>query len=103
MKCTCPHLKCTSPDLKCTSPDPKCTSPDLKCTDFQTSNKLYITAADALASVKNKKKAVNVVRMSEIFLLKNEQKLTEMAFIIPNFLVQNFGENFMKIRTKTAK
>ena len=26
-----------------------------------------------------------------------------MVFIIPNFLVLNFGEHFMKIRTKIAK
>ena len=87
--------------MKCTCPDLKCTCPELKCTDFQTSNKMYTTAADAHASVK---KVINVLRMSEIFAhLKNEQNLTKISFIIPNFLVQNFGENFMKIRTKTAK
>ena len=26
-----------------------------------------------------------------------------MVYIIPNFLVLHFGENFMKIRTKVAK
>ena len=26
-----------------------------------------------------------------------------MVYIIPNFLVQHFGENVMKIRTKIAK
>ena len=26
-----------------------------------------------------------------------------MVYIIPNFLVLHFGENFMKIRTKIAK
>ena len=35
--------------------------------------------------------------------LKNEQKLPKMVFIIPNFLVLHFGENFMKITTKIAK
>ena len=35
--------------------------------------------------------------------LKNEQKLPKMVFSIPNFLVLNFGEHFMKIRTKIAK
>ena len=34
---------------------------------------------------------------------KNEQKLPKMMYIIPNFLVLHFGENFMKIRTKIAK
>ena len=34
---------------------------------------------------------------------KNEQKLPKMVYIIPNFLVLHFGENFMKIRTKIAK
>ena len=34
---------------------------------------------------------------------KNEQTLSKMVFIIPNFLVLHFGENFMKIRTKIAK
>ena len=32
--------------------------------------------------------------------LKNEQKLSKMVYIIPNFLVLHFGENFMKIGTK---
>ena len=34
---------------------------------------------------------------------KNEQKLPRMKFIIPNFLVLRFGENFMKIGTKIPK
>ena len=37
------------------------------------------------------------------FPIKNEQKLPKMAYIIPNFLVLNFGENFIKIQTKIAK
>ena len=32
--------------------------------------------------------------------LINEQKLSKMVFIIPNFLVLHFGENFMKIQQK---
>ena len=35
--------------------------------------------------------------------LKNEQKLSNMQYIIPNFLVLHFGEIFMKIGTKIAK
>ena len=35
--------------------------------------------------------------------LKNEQKLPKMVFIIPNYLVLHFGENFMKIQTEIAK
>ena len=35
--------------------------------------------------------------------LKNEQKLPKMVYIIPNFLVLHFGENFMKIPTNLAK
>ena len=31
---------------------------------------------------------------------RNEQKLPKMVYIIPNFLVLHFGENFMKIQTK---
>ena len=31
------------------------------------------------------------------------QKFPKMMYIIPNFLVLHFGENFMKMRTKTAK
>ena len=31
------------------------------------------------------------------------QKFPKMMYIIPNFLVLHLGENFMKIRTKTAK
>ena len=36
------------------------------------------------------------------FQFKNEQKLPKMVnyYIIPNFLVLHFGENFMKIRSK---
>ena len=34
---------------------------------------------------------------------KDEQKLSEMVYIIPNFLLLHFHENFMKIRTKIAK
>ena len=37
------------------------------------------------------------------FPIKNEQKLSQMVYIIPNWLVLHFGENFMKIWTKTAK
>ena len=35
--------------------------------------------------------------------LKNEQKLPKMVYVIPNFFVLHFGENFMKIQTKIAK
>ena len=35
--------------------------------------------------------------------IKNEQKLSKMVHIIPNFLGLHFGENFMKIWTKIAK
>ena len=35
--------------------------------------------------------------------LKIEQKLPKMVYIIPNFLVLQFGENFVKIQTKIAK
>ena len=35
--------------------------------------------------------------------LKNKQKLPKMVYIIHNFLVLDFGENFMKILTKIAK
>ena len=41
--------------------------------------------------------------ISALFQLKNEQKLPKMVYIIPNFLLLHFGENFMKIRTKIAK
>ena len=34
---------------------------------------------------------------------KFEQKLPELVYIIPNFLVLHFGENFPKMRTKIAK
>ena len=34
---------------------------------------------------------------------KSEQKILEMLYIIPNFLVIYFGENFMKIRSKIPK
>ena len=34
---------------------------------------------------------------------KNEQKLPKIEYIIPNFLVLQFGEHFMKIGTKIAK
>ena len=34
---------------------------------------------------------------------KIEQKLPKMEHIIPNFLVLQIGENFMKIRTQIAK
>ena len=34
---------------------------------------------------------------------KIEQKLPKVVYIIPNYLVLQFGENFMKIRTKIAK
>ena len=37
------------------------------------------------------------------YISKNEQKLSKMVFIIPNFLVLHFGENFMKIRLKIPK
>ena len=39
----------------------------------------------------------------QIRQFKNEHKLPKMVYIIPNFLVLNFGYNFMKIRTKIAK
>ena len=35
--------------------------------------------------------------------LKIEQKFPKMVFIISNFLILHFGENFMKIPTKMAK
>ena len=34
---------------------------------------------------------------------KNEQNLPKMVYIIPNFLVLHFGENFTKIRSKISK
>ena len=34
---------------------------------------------------------------------QGEQKLLKMVYIIPNFSVLHFGENFMKIRIKIAK
>ena len=34
---------------------------------------------------------------------KNEQKLSKMMYIIPDFLVLHFGENFMKIWSKVPK
>ena len=34
---------------------------------------------------------------------KNEQKLPKMVYVIPNYLVLDFGEIFIKIRTKIAK
>ena len=34
---------------------------------------------------------------------KNEQNLPKVMYVIPNFLLLHFGENFMKIRTKIAK
>ena len=37
------------------------------------------------------------------YQFKNEQKLSNMVYIIPNFLVLNSGENLMKIQTKIAK
>ena len=37
------------------------------------------------------------IRISTPFQLKNEQKLHQMMYIIPNFLVLHFGENLMKI------
>ena len=37
------------------------------------------------------------------FPIQNGQKLPKMVYIIPNFLVVHFGENFMKMRTKIAK
>ena len=39
-------------------------------------------------------------RISALSQLKKEQKLPKVVYIIPNFLVLHFGENFMKIRTK---
>ena len=42
-------------------------------------------------------------RISPLTQFKNEQKLPKRVYIIPNFLVLHFGENFMKIRTKIAK
>ena len=44
-----------------------------------------------------------VPNISPFTQLKNEQKLPKMVYIIPNFLVLHFGENFMKMRTKIAK
>ena len=38
-----------------------------------------------------------------IIKFKIEQKLPKMVFIIPNFTILQFGENFMKIRTEIAK
>ena len=35
--------------------------------------------------------------------LENKQKLPKMVYIIPNFLVLHFGEDFMKIGTKNTK
>ena len=35
--------------------------------------------------------------------LFSTKKWVKVVFIIPNFLVLHFGENFMKIRTKIAK
>ena len=37
------------------------------------------------------------------FPIQNEQKLPKIGYIIPNFLVLQFEENFMKIRSKIAK
>ena len=37
------------------------------------------------------------------FQFENKPKLPKIVFIIPNFLVLHFGENFIKIRTKIAK
>ena len=42
-------------------------------------------------------------RISAPSQFKHKQKLPRMVFIIHNFLVLHFGENFMKIRTKKAK
>ena len=42
-------------------------------------------------------------RISALSQLKNEQKLSKMVYIIPNFMVLHFGENSTKIRTKIAK
>ena len=36
-------------------------------------------------------------------LFKNDEKLTQKAYVIPKCLVLHFGENFMKIRTSIAK
>ena len=41
-------------------------------------------------------------RISASYQFKNKQ-IFQMMFIIPNFLVLYFGENFMKIRTKSSK
>ena len=46
----------------------------------------------------------NHVFTTGIFLgLMNEKNLPKMVYIIRNFLVLHFGENFIKIRTKIAK
>ena len=34
---------------------------------------------------------------------KNEQKLPEMVYITPDFLVLNFGEQIMKMQTRILK
>ena len=42
-------------------------------------------------------------RISATSNFKNEQKLFKMMYVVPNFLLLHFGENFMKIQTKIAK
>ena len=42
-------------------------------------------------------------RISAFSKLKNRQKLPKMVYIILNFLVLHFGENFIEIGTKIAK
>ena len=42
-------------------------------------------------------------RISDPSQLKDEQTISKMVYIIPNFLVLHFGEKFMKIRTKKIK
>ena len=37
------------------------------------------------------------------FRFKSKQKLPKRVYIIPDFLVLHFGENFMKIQTKVAE
>ena len=63
----------------------------------------------------NLSKYVYIFEMSRSFLgliwarllapsqFKNMQKLFKMVYIIPNFLVQHFGEKFMKSGTKKLK
>ena len=42
-------------------------------------------------------------QISASFQFKNEQNLSKMMYIIPNFFVLHFGEKFMKIQTKISE